>query len=272
MIALSSWRIVATLAGVLAGAAAVCAVRQSPAVVDLDEAALRQFAGTYQWESGSFVDLQLWAELAGSTQLMAIDESGDIRALYPTGPDRFFAGPGAAVSSSIESRVEFRRDSHGAMASLTWTREGRAPRTARRVVLERSDEVSFSNGPVRLAGPLTSPIASTRHPAIVLVHGSGAATREQVLPFARFLIRHGIAVLAFDKRGAKNRAAWDVALKAAGNPDYTLRILTKANHGYLGAQTGSNAEMPSLTRFVPEYRATILRWLEPRLKTSASSR
>jgi pimeloyl-ACP methyl ester carboxylesterase len=312
--------------------------------------------------------------------------------------------------------------------------------------------VQFSSGAVRLGGTLTLPAAAGRHPAIVLVHASGAATREQIFPLARFLIRHGIAVLGYDKRGVgestgdwnaasfedlagdvvaavdylktradvdpakiglfgwsqagwvmplaavrrpdiaflislsgpgvaasettvdqaanemtargmkpqavqqivdlmqrqyefarsgqrwdeyaaarqalatrmgtppptfpaspddphwavvrrlylydpgpvlrrlrtatlalfgerdnnilaeKNRAAWDAALRTAGNPDYTLRILPKANHAYLEADIGSNAEMPGLVRFVPEYRTTILRWLENRLTLPVPSR
>ena len=39
------------------------------------------------------------------------------------------------------------------------------------------------------------------HPAVILVHGSGAANRESMLPFARFLVRRSLAVLGYDKRG-----------------------------------------------------------------------
>ena len=39
------------------------------------------------------------------------------------------------------------------------------------------------------------------------MHGSGAENREYVLPFARFLIRHGMAVLGYDKRGVADRRA-----------------------------------------------------------------
>ena len=53
---------------------------------------------------------RLWSELTGTNQLVAFDESGEVRALYPTDRDRFFAGPGAAVPTAIESRVEFQRD------------------------------------------------------------------------------------------------------------------------------------------------------------------
>ena len=63
----------------------------------------------------------------------------------------------------------------------------------------------------------------------------------------------------------KNKAAWDAALKAAGNRDYTLVVLPKANHGMLEAKIGSNAEIKSLRRFVPSYFTTIEDWLAKRL-------
>jgi uncharacterized protein len=444
-------RLAGAMTVVLTGAVAVWVTGQAPQMPAVDEKALSEFTGTYEWARDSFVDLQMWDELAGTRQLVAVDETGEIRTLYPDGPDRFFAGPGAAIQTPIESRVEFQRDEKGAIAGLTWRRDGVAQRIARRVTIERREDVQFSNGVVRLVGALTSPNTGGRHPAIVLVHASGAATREQIFPLARFLIRHGIAVLGYDKRGVgsstgdwktasyddlagdaiaavdylkgrgdvdptkiglfgwsqagwvmplaavrrpdiaflislsgagvpasettvdqaanemtargmkpqmveqivdlmkrqyefarsgqrweeyaaarqglasrmgtppptfpgtpddphwatvrrlylydpgpvlrrlrtptlalfgerdnnilaeKNRTAWDAALKAAGNPDYMLRILPKANHAYLEADTGSNAEMPALRRFVPEYRPAILSWLTPRLKASPSS-
>ena len=64
----------------------------------------------------------------------------------------------------------------------------------------------------------------------------------------------------------KNKAAWEAALKAGGNRDYTLRILPKANHLQLEAKVGSNAEMASLQRFVPEYFTTIQDWLAKRIR------
>src|SRR5258708_5870278 len=39
----------------------------------------------------------------------------------------------------------------------------------------------------------------------------------------------------------KNKPAWDAALKAAGNRDYALVVLPKANHDMLEAKVGSNA-------------------------------
>ena len=163
----------------------------------------------------AFVYLQIWSELSGSNQLVAFDETGEVRTLYPTEPDRFFAGPGAAVPGAVESRIEFQRDASGEVASLTWSREGAPARTARRVNIERHEDVRFSNGDVQLAGTLISPTTQGPHPAVILVHASGAEDREYLLPFARFLIRHGMAVLGYDKRGVGgstgdwNKASFD---------------------------------------------------------------
>ena len=70
----------------------------------------------------------------------------------------------------------------------------------------------------------------------------------------------------------KNRAAWEAALKAGGNRDYTLRILAGANHAQLEAKVGNNAEMASLQRFVPAYFATIEEWLAKRIRGFGPSR
>jgi len=445
---------VLTLA-VCAGAAVLEGLlAQTPIVRPVDEMALREYAGVYQWGPNAFAYLQMWDEFSGfgKPQLVAFDESGEVRTLYPTDRDQFFAGPGIAVSASIESRIEFQRDGTGKITSLTWRREGAAPRTGRRVEIEKREDVRFSHGGIQLAGSLISPATGGKHPAIILVHGSGAENREYIVPFARFLIRRGMAVLGYDKRGVgeskgdwntasfddlagdvvaafeylktrrdidtaqigllgisqagwimplaavrakdlaflisisgagvpvaettidqaqnemtmigmprenveqiigllklqyqyartgqgwdeyiatreklvarmgrqpdtiprtpdhpywqfirrlyfydpaptlrqlrvptlalwgeldnnilaeKNKAAWEAALKAGGNRDYTLRILPKANHSQLEAKVGSNAEMASLQRFVPEYFTTIQDWLGQHLKGFGVSR
>jgi dienelactone hydrolase len=316
-----------------------------------------------------------------------------------------------------------------------------------------SEQVRFFNAAVQLAGTLISPSTQGPHPAVILVHASGAADREHLLPFARPLIRHGMAVLAYDKRGVagstgdwnkasfddlagdvvaaheylksrsdinprdigmlgwsqagwvmplaarrakdlaflisisgagvsgaettidqarnemvangmrpqiieqmielmtlqyeylrtgqgwdryiatreklaartggnppeafpsrqdhpylqfirplilhdpapilrqirlpilalfgeldnnilsvKNRDAWEAALSAGKHPDYTLRILPKANHGLFEAKVGNNAEMKSLRRFVADYPHVLLDWLSTRIKGFAVAR
>ena len=389
--------------------------------------------------------LQLWAELTGTKQLVAIEESGSVRVLYPTAPGQFVTGPAAAVPSPVTSTVYFQRDSAATVTGVVWTWTKSASRAARRVTTERRENVAFANGDVRLAGTLFSPTRPGRHPAVILVHASGAADREYLLPLAHFLVRRGIAVLGYDKRGVggstgdwrtasfedlasdviaalaylqtrsdidpahigllgwsqagwvmpiaavrrpdlaflisvsgagispalttldqarnemtargmksetverivramqlqyeyartgsgwneyvaardtlvarlgrapesfpaspsdqywqslrrlyfydpaptlrslrvptlalfgerdnnivatKNLAAWEAALSTGGHSDYTLRIIPRANHLMLQANTGSNAEMPALTTFVPEYFRTIEEWLAHRV-------
>ena len=70
----------------------------------------------------------------------------------------------------------------------------------------------------------------------------------------------------------KNKAAWEAALHASGNRDYTLRIMPKANHAQFEAKVGSNAEAPALRRFVPTYRTTIEDWLAKRIRGFQASR
>jgi dienelactone hydrolase len=199
----------------LAGGVAIRSGLQRPTVRDLDPSTLREYAGVYQWGPDAFLYLQMWLEMADANQLVALDENGELRTLYPTERDRFFAGPGWAIPASVESRIEFQRDASGRITSLTWAREGAPTRTARRVDIERREDVRFSNGDVQLAGTLITPITPGPHPAVILVHASGPEDREYLLPFARFLIRHGMAVLGYDKRGVGgstgdwNKASFD---------------------------------------------------------------
>ncbi len=65
---------------------------------------------------------------------------------------------------------------------------------------EASEEaVHFVSGSITLAGTLVLPAGSRRHPAVVLFHGSGPQSRD--LFTARWFATHGIAALAYDKRG-----------------------------------------------------------------------
>ena len=216
--------------------------RQAPVVQPLDETALREHTGVYQWGPNAFVYLQMWDEFSGfgKPQLVAFDESGDVRTLYPTDSNQFFAGPGAALSASIESRIAFQRNSAGQIVSLTWQRDGAAPRTAKRVEIETREDVRFTNRDVQLTGTLIAPSVGGRHPAIVLVHGSGAENRAYMLPWARFLIRHGIAVLGYDKRGVgESTGDWTAATyeDLAGDAVAAVEYL-KTRHDIDAAQIG----------------------------------
>lgn len=75
----------------------------------------------------------------------------------------------------------------------------------------RSEEVTFSNGNIDLAGTLTLPAVGAVHPALILVSGSGQQDRDESIPIipgykpfqviADYLTQQGIAVLRYDDRG-----------------------------------------------------------------------
>jgi hypothetical protein len=112
------------------------------------------------------------------SQLVAFDESGDVRVLYPSTRDGFFTGPGAGISTSVESGVLVERDKAGQLTKLTWRHDGSLLRTASLVNSETHQEVRLSSGDVQLAGTLIRPSTEGKHPTIILVHGSGAESRE----------------------------------------------------------------------------------------------
>ena len=59
-------------------------------------------------------------------------------------------------------------------------------------------------------------------------------------------------------------------LRAAGNSDVTIRLFAQANHPLMDARTGGNAEIPGLTRMVPDVFQTIRTWLSSRIKIAPS--
>jgi len=73
---------------------------------------------------------------------------------------------------------------------------------------ENEEEVVFYNGKIKLCGTLSIPDRKKKNPAIVLISGSGAQTRdEEVFGFPIFkiisdtLTKNGFAVLRYDDRG-----------------------------------------------------------------------
>ena len=66
-------------------------------------------------------------------------------------------------------------------------------------------EVSFQTQGFTIVGDLRTPITGDKHPAIIMVHGSGNATRHGAVPFEPLIeifLRQGFAVLSWDKPGS----------------------------------------------------------------------
>ena len=151
-------------------------------------------------------------ELAGTIDVKA-HKASPLGAISLTGHNIHFelqnAKPAVAVFDGT-----IQRDSMGG----TFT-QGRARGTfsLRRVdavtvpataALYRSEDVTFANGSVTLAGTVTTPQGKGPFRALVMVTGSGAQNRDEELfgfkifaTIADHLTRHGVAVLRYDDRG-----------------------------------------------------------------------
>jgi len=137
-----------------------------------------------------------------STRLFYMDESGTTRFLYPSSDSTFFAGPTTLIPTPIEQTLEFVSNAEGKVIGIRWRDRGAAGRFVPRATVYREEDVRFRNGDVELAGRLLVPEGRGPHPAIVLVHGWGARTRNHIgVTVADVLARHGIAALVYDKRG-----------------------------------------------------------------------
>jgi dienelactone hydrolase len=123
----------------------------------------------------------------GPARLVDLD-SGAVHAIYPAGAS-FAIGAGFATRSPTTGTARF--DVSGARIDGA---------TAARVPL-RQLEVRFPSGGVILSGTLTLPAGPGPHPAVAWVHGSGRTTRAYLPDLQALLLRNGVAVLAYDKRG-----------------------------------------------------------------------
>jgi len=155
-------------------------------------------AGSYEIAPGRVIEIGWMDELGG---LVFLDHqtlrTGPLHALSST---RLVAGPSIGVPYPFEIEVYLQRDAAGAITGLQW-REQDVVVEARRTAPHRVEAVTVRNGDVVLKGTLVLPMAPGPHPAIVLAHGSGDATRN-IGAWNLHFLRLGMAVLSLDKRGA----------------------------------------------------------------------
>jgi dipeptidyl aminopeptidase/acylaminoacyl peptidase len=67
------------------------------------------------------------------------------------------------------------------------------------------EEIQFQSGDFQVVGDLRMPTEGGSHPAIIMVHGSGIASRNGAVPFSPMIeifLRNGYAVFSWDKPGS----------------------------------------------------------------------
>jgi pimeloyl-ACP methyl ester carboxylesterase len=170
----------------------------APAPEQVTPSLARELTGTYRFEPGHEITLAPFDEFGGS--LVMIDLKTLEQRILFLQPDGSFA-VGTTTLNPTPLQATLRFSAHGG-GRLGWKpADGSPTRIAERVYPTRHEDVVFRNGDVELHGTLSIPEGPGPHPAVVLVHGSGAATRN-IGFFASVYERLGIATLSFDKRGA----------------------------------------------------------------------
>jgi pimeloyl-ACP methyl ester carboxylesterase len=124
--------------------------------------------------------------------------SGRQTRLFPVAKNQFMSDKGELIT--------FVRDEREAVSGLV-VRRLYAPQLsaelyAAKVELYEEEEVRFRSDEVVLAGTLLTPSKAGARPAVVLLHGAGAAERHFYRIFADHFARQGIAALIYDKRGS----------------------------------------------------------------------
>jgi dienelactone hydrolase len=123
----------------------------------------------------------------GPARLVDLD-TGEVRALTPAdGALRI----GSGFASERPSRGVARFDLAAA----------RLPDANLALVRLRELEVRFPRAGAMLSATLTLPPGAGPHPAVAWVTGSGPTTRAYLPDLTALLVHHGVAVLAYDKRG-----------------------------------------------------------------------
>ena len=166
-----------------------------------DSAAVRRLAGNYRIAPDRVISMGPMDEAGG---WLAFFDSRTRRGgiLYALSDTVFFTGPSFGIDYPIAIRADVHLDDRGNVRGLTWRERGAGAREATRLDDHVSEDVTFQNGPVRLAGTVTVPKGAGRHPAVILIHGAGGTIPTRDFGYwSSYFSGHGVAVLAFDKRG-----------------------------------------------------------------------
>jgi pimeloyl-ACP methyl ester carboxylesterase len=157
--------------------------------------------GNYRVSTDHWLGIDRFVTDDGQNTLLISDySSGVVRRLFPASDTEFVMGPGFNVASPAELTVRIVKDERGATTGLSLRHANGTQTLAERVPLENED-VFFEQADAKLAGTLLLPATKGPHPAIILLHGSGALTRYKFGPYPHFFTSLGFAVLIYDKRG-----------------------------------------------------------------------
>jgi uncharacterized protein len=172
--------------------------------VTLDAKVFNQYVGDYQIGKDRYVSIERASWPTDGITFSEHDSSNPQHRsgrLFPASETEFLVGAGRFMPYPVEVNATFVKNEQGQVTALKWKPKGSREIIGRKVKLHLYDEeeVKFNNGNVTLAGTLSLPLTKGPHPAVILISGSDGGTRGRGLP--QFFAQHGIAALAYDKRG-----------------------------------------------------------------------
>jgi uncharacterized protein len=165
-----------------------------------DSASLARFAGVYRLAPRELLEIQV-SDAGNGALFFSEPRSGRAGPLVPMSSNEFVAGPNLRDRAPIERRARFELGSDGRVTAVQWEVVGEPSRRAARA-RAAIEATEIASGDAQLAATLTRPCSPGPFPAIVLIHGSGPATRSGFGTFPEMCAALGIACLAYDKRGA----------------------------------------------------------------------
>ncbi len=185
-------------------------------ILNLTDDALSEFLGTYRFESGTALSINLSPSYSSSgldffwTGLTLNHfGTGAVRGLYPIGADTFLVGSARVIGYPFTAQITFERDQSGNVSGLVWQSRDVATgqldngqRAVRLTLLSETVHYTSTDG-ITLTGLLTLPDTPGRHAGIVVLHGSERGTRNDFgrQQMSAFMASQGLAVLTYDKRG-----------------------------------------------------------------------
>lgn len=169
------------------------------------------YTGLYRFEDGRTLDVSRAPEGFGSPGIflpglwLVNHATGAYQALSAVSEDTFYAGPSLGIALPATHSLTFEKNEAGQIDKVVVQSLSSTPAAETAVRLNfPTEDVTFVNEGVELAGTVTFPLEADfeePYPAMVLVHGSGRAARDQLERFSRLFAGAGFAVLAYDKRG-----------------------------------------------------------------------
>ena len=166
----------------------------------LDSTQFARLHGLYELAPGHVIWVGPVSELGLATGYVD-SRSGTAGLLFPTANGRLIRGATALSPVPPGPHIDTRSASATAAPLLFWHDGSLTHAGGKRIETYTTEDVTFTNGGVRLSGTLIKPAGAGPHPAVVFIHGAGAQRRTYFSGLPYFLAHAGVAALVYDKRG-----------------------------------------------------------------------